>query len=434
MITQPECIKFQILIEILICNLPDRLTDLNNTGWLTMKNIPGGNKKPLDGIKVLDCTRYLPGPFATQILADFGADVIKIEETGGELGRFLPPFIGGLGTRFCAVNRNKKSLTLDLKSDQGREIFKKLARSADIIIEQFRPGVMDKMGLGYNSLKEFNEGLIYCSVTGYGLSGPWVNRAGHDINYLNTSGISGLTAGRDGVPVMSSVQVADMAGGSLYAVIGILLALFHRSRTGRGQNIDISMMDGALSLLSYTVGEWCGKGSVPETGREFLTGGFAMYNTYKCGDGKYVGLGAIEGKFWSGFCTKIGRADYIDLQYNISKQDEIIADISGIMMERSRDEWVSFFADSDICFTPVLDLDEVSEHEQVKAREMLLKVMNFNGSGSDLYVTGNPVKLSETPGEVVMKFPETGGDAMEILIDAGYTKDEVENFISQKII
>jgi crotonobetainyl-CoA:carnitine CoA-transferase CaiB-like acyl-CoA transferase len=392
------------------------------------------NNKPLDGIKVLDITRYLPGPFATQLLADFGAEVIKVEEPGGELGRFLPPFLGGLGTRFCAVNRNKKSITIDLKSEQGREIFKRLALTADIVIEQFRPGVMDKMGLGYNTLKESNEGLIYCSVTGYGLSGPWGNRAGHDINYLNTSGISALTAGRDGVPVMSSVQIADMAGGSLYAVIGILLALFHRSRSGKGQIVDISMMDGALSLLAYTVGEWCGKGSVPETGREFLTGGFAMYNTYRCGDGRYAGLGAIEGKFWSGFCTKIGRESYINLQYDISKQGEIIADISGIMLERSRDEWVSFFADSDICFTPVLDLDEVSEHEQVKAREMLVKVMNFKNSGSDLYVTGNPVKLSETPGEVITEFPETGVDAMEILTGAGYSKEEVEEFISEKII
>ena len=394
----------------------------------------GENKKPLDGIKVLDITRYLPGPFATQLLADFGAEVIKVEEPGGELGRFLPPFIGGLGTRFCAVNRNKKSITIDLKSDKGKEIFKKLALSADVVIEQFRPGVMDKMGLGYNALKELNEGLIYCSVTGYGLSGPWVNRAGHDINYLNTSGISALTAGRDGVPVMSSVQIADMAGGSLYAVIGILLALFHRSRSGKGQIVDISMMDGALSLLAYTVGEWCGKGSVPETGREFLTGGFAMYNTYRCGDGRYAGLGAIEGKFWSGFCTKIGRENYINLQYDISKQEEIIADINSIMLERSRDEWVSFFADSDICFTPVLDLDEVSEHEQVRAREMLVKVMNFKGSGTDLYVTGNPVKLSETPCEVITEFPETGGDAMEILTGAGYSKEEVEEFKSKKII
>jgi len=391
-------------------------------------------EKPLDGIKILDLTRYLPGPFATQLLADFGAEVIKVEEMGGELGRFLPPFIGGMGTRFCSVNRNKKSINIDLKSEKGKEIFKKLASGSDIIIDQFRPGVMDKMGLGYNSLKNDNEGLIYCSLTGYGLSGPWSDRAGHDINYLNTAGISALNAGRDGVPVISSVQIADVAGGSLFAVIGILLALFYRSRSGKGQLVDIAMMDGALSLLSYTVGEWCGKGCVPETGREFLTGGFAMYNTYKCGDGKYAGLGAIESKFWSGFCTKLKHEDYINSQYDISRQEEIIDEISSIMLTRSRDEWVEFFDDSDICFTPVLDLDEVSEHDQVKARGMLQKVMNFRGSGQDLFVTGNPVKLSETPCEIVFQFPDTGSDSMKILTDAGYTVEEVKDFIVKKII
>lgn len=399
-----------------------------------MESGTAGNKKPLDGIRVLDLTRYLPGPFAAQILADFGAEVIKVEEPGGELGRFLPPFIGGLGTRFCAVNRNKKSITIDLKSGQGKEIFKKLALDSDIIIEQFRPGVMEKNGIGYNALKGANEGLIYCSITGYGLSGPWVDRAGHDINYLNTSGISALTAGRDGVPVMSSVQIADTAGGSLFAVIGILLALFQRSRTGKGQLCDISMMDGALSLLSYTVGEWCGKGELPETGREFLTGGFAMYNTYRCGDGKYVGLGAIEGKFWERFCAKIGREQYISLQYDVSKQEDIIEDISSVILDKTRDEWVEFFSGSDICFTPVLDLDEVSRHEQVRARDMLIKLFNFKESGLDLFVTGNPVKLSDTPGEVVLEFPEAGGDTVEILSNAGYTDHEIKEFIRQKIV
>lgn len=390
--------------------------------------------KPLDGIKVLDLTRYLPGPFATQILADFGAEIIKVEEPGGELGRFLPPFIGGYGTRFCSVNRNKKSITINLKTDSGKEIFKRLAAGADIIIEQFRPGVMEKMGLGYNSLKEGNEGLIYCSLTGYGLSGPWFDRAGHDINYLNTAGISALNAGRDGIPVLSSVQIADVAGGSLFAVISILLALFHRSRSGKGQICDIAMMDGALSLLSYSIGEWCGNGSVPEPGRAFLTGGFAMYNTYRCADGRYVGLGAIEGKFWSGFCEKIGRQNYTGSQYDPSKQEEMIDDISGIMLTRTRDEWVKFFEGSDICFTPVLDLDEVSGHEQVAAREMLQKVFNFRGSGNDLVVTGNPVKLSETPCEIVLEFPETGGDSVKILLGAGYSQEEVDDFISKKII
>lgn len=391
-------------------------------------------KQPLEGIKILDLSRYLPGPFATQFLADFGADVIKIEEPGGELGRALPPFTGGIGTRFCSVNRNKKSITLDLKKDEARKIFMKLAESADVIVDQFRPGVMDKLGLGYDSLKMINKGIIYCSITGYGLNGPWMKAAGHDVNYLSISGVSGLTAGRDGAPVMSSVQIADVAGGSLYAVIGILLALFARTRTGEGQLCDIAMMDGALSLLSYTIGEWSGNRKCPEPGREFLTGGFAMYNVYRCGDGRYVSLGAIEQKFWQGFCEGIGRFEFVPLQYNIEKQEELIETISGIMLGKSRDEWVEHFRDSDICFTPVLDLDEVSAHEQVRAREMMIKVMNFMGSGADIYVSGNPVKLSGTPCDIELKFPQTGEDTANVLREAGYTVEEIERFKESGVI
>lgn len=382
-------------------------------------------KLPLDGIRILDLSRYLPGPFATQFLADFGADVIKIEEPGGELGRALPPFAGGLGTRFCAVNRNKRSITLDLKKEEARQVFRKLAEGADVVVDQFRPGVMDKLGLGYESLRKNNRGIIYCSITGYGLSGPWMNTAGHDVNYLNISGVSGLNAGRDGAPVMSSVQIADVAGGSLYAVIGILLALFARTRTGEGQLCDIAMMDGSLSLLSYAIGEWSGSGRCPVPGSEFFTGGFAMYNVYRCGDGRYVSLGAIEQKFWQGFCRGIGREEFIPLQYIPERQDWLIEEISGIMLGRSRDEWVEFFRDSDICFTPVLDLFEVSEHEQVRAREMIIKVANFMGSGADIHVTGNPVKLSETPCCVELKFPRAGEDTESVLRDAGYSSDEI---------
>ncbi len=391
-------------------------------------------KRPLDGIKILDLSRYLPGPFATQFLADFGADVIKIEEPGGELGRALPPFAGGMGTRFASVNRNKKSITLDLKKDEARKIFMKLAESADVVVDQFRPGVMDKLGLGYESLKKINKGLIYCSITGYGLSGPWMKAAGHDVNYLNISGVSGLTAGRDGAPVMSSVQIADVAGGSLYSVIGILLALFARTRTGEGQLCDIAMMDGALSLLSYTIGEWSGNGRCPAPGREFLTGGFAMYNVYRCSDGRYVSLGAIEQKFWQGFCEGIGRVEFAPLQYNIEKQEELIVEISGIMLTKTRDEWVEHFRSRDICFTPVLDLDEVSEHEQVRAREMMIKVMNFMGSGADIHVAGNPVKLSGTPCDIELKFPQTGEDTENVLREAGYTVEEIERFKESGVV
>jgi crotonobetainyl-CoA:carnitine CoA-transferase CaiB-like acyl-CoA transferase len=391
-------------------------------------------KQPLEGIKILDLSRYLPGPFATQFLADFGAEVIKIEEPGGELGRALPPFAGGMGTRFASVNRNKKSITLDLKKDETRKIFMKLAEGADVVVDQFRPGVMDKLGLGYESLKKVNKGIIYCSITGYGLSGPWMKAAGHDVNYLNISGVSGLTAGRDCAPVMSSVQIADVAGGSLYAVIGILLALFARTRTGEGQLCDIAMMDGALSLLSYTIGEWAGNGRCPAPGREFLTGGFAMYNVYRCSDNRYVSLGAIEQKFWQGFCEGIGRVEFVPLQYNIEKQEDLIAEISAIILTKTRDEWTEHFRNRDICFTPVLDLDEVSEHEQVRAREMMLKVVNFMGSGAEIHVTGNPVKLSGTPCDIGLKFPQTGEDTENVLREAGYTVEEIKRFKESGVV
>jgi len=391
-------------------------------------------KQPLEGIKILDLSRYLPGPFATQFLADFGAEVIKIEEPAGELGRALPPFAGGIGTRFASVNRNKRSITLDFKKDDARKIFLKLAEGADVVVDQFRPGVMDKLGLGYESLKKINKGIIYCSITGYGLSGPWMKRAGHDVNYLSISGVSGLTAGREGAPVMSSVQIADVAGGSLYAVIGILLALFARTRTGEGQLCDIAMMDGALSLLSYTIGEWTGSNRIPSPGREFLTGGFAMYNIYRCSDSRYVSLGAIEQKFWQGFCEGIGRSEFIPLQYSAEKQGELIDEISSIMLTKSRDEWVEYFREYDICFTPVLDLDEVSQHEQVQAREMMLKVMNFMGSGTEIHVAGNPVKLSEAPGDIKLKFPRTGEDTENVLRETGYREEEIRRFKESGIV
>ena len=391
-------------------------------------------RKPLDGIKILDLSRYLPGPFATQFLGDFGADVIKIEEPGGELGRALPPFIEGMGLRFCSVNRNKKSLTLNLKKEKGKEIFLKLAEDADVVIDQFRPGVMDRLGLGYNDLKKINKGLIYCSITGYGLSGPWINKGGHDINYLNTAGVSALTAGRNGEPAMSSVQIADLAGGSLYAITGILLALFARTRTGEGQLCDISMLDGALSLLPCTIGEWAGEGKPPQPGRGFLTGGFAMYNTYRCKDGRYVGLGAIEQIFWKGFCLKIGREDLVQYQYVPDEQERIIEEVSELMKTKTRDQWVEYFSDSDICFTPILDIDEVSQHQQVKARDMMIKAVNFMGSGEDVYMPGNPVKLSGTPYSIEMNFPRAGEHTEEILISKGFTVDQIEEMRKEGVV
>lgn len=390
--------------------------------------------QPLAGIRILDLSKYLPGPFATQFLADFGADVIKIEEPGGEPGRSIYPLTSGLSPRYCSVNRNKRSVTLDLKSSEGRKVFMKLAESADVVVDQFRPGVMDRLGIGYESLRALNPGLIYCSITGYGMTGPMRHAAGHDVNYMSTAGVSGLIAGRNGVPVIPGIQVADVAGGSLYAVIGILLALFSRTRTGRGQLCDIAMMDGALSLIAYTVGEWSARGTLPGAGNEILTGGFAMYNVYKCKDGRYVSLGAIEPKFWQGFCDCIGRPGFRELQFARERQDWLIDEISSIMLTRARDEWVELFRGRDVCFTPVLDLDEVPEQEQVRAREMMIRIANFMGGGTDIFVAGNPVKLSDTPCEIKTEFAEAGADTEGILIEAGYSPGSISDLKRAGII
>lgn len=381
---------------------------------------------PLKGVKVLDLSRYLPGPFCTQILADFGAEVIKVEDPkGGDLGRNIPPFVGGESARFFTVNRNKKSVTLDLRKPEGKEIFKQMAAACDVVLDQFRPGVMERMGLGYEVLKGLNERLIYCALTGYGLTGPMKDAAGHDQNYLSIAGVTEQTGTYPGIPAMSAVQIADIAGGTLYAVIGILLALASREKTGKGQLVDVAMTDGSLSLLAYTIGEWSGWGRLPERGNDMLTGGYACYKVYQTKDDKFVTLGAIEGKFWEEFCQKVGRADYVKEQWNTKKQPEMIEDVKSIFREKTRDEWVEYFKDNDICFTPVLTMEEMVNHPHILAREMIYKLENANGSGKDIVLTGIPVKLSDTPGEVVLTFPKLGEHNEEIYSSLGYTPEEI---------
>ncbi|ADI02015.1 CaiB/BaiF CoA transferase family protein [Syntrophothermus lipocalidus] len=390
---------------------------------------------PLAGIRVLDLSRYLPGPFCTQILADFGAEVIKVEDPGtGDLGRHLPPLIAGESARFYTVNRNKKSITLDLRKEEAKEIFKKLTAVSDVVVDQFRPGVMDRLGLGYEELKKINPKLIYCAITGYGLSGPWRDMAGHDLNYLNLAGVTLLNGTKDSLPALCGVQIADIAGGTLYAVIGILMALIHRQKTGEGQLCDIAMLDGSVSLLAYTFGEWAGEGEVPRRGDGLLTGGYACYNVYETKDGQYVSVGAIEEKFWAQFCQKVGRPQYIEQQYRPEMQSEMIADLRNIMRTKTKQEWVDFFAEDDICFTPVLNLEEVSEHPQVKAREMIIKLANFKESGKDVILPGIPIKLSTTPGEVKPSFPALGEHNDEVLSSVGYSREQIRKFREDKVV
>lgn len=390
---------------------------------------------PLEGVRILDLSRYLPGPFCTQILADFGAEVIKVEDPkGGDLGRSLTPCIEGESARFYTVNRNKKSISLDLRKEEGKAIFKKLVASADVVVDQFRPGVMAQMGLGYDQLREINERLIYCAITGYGLTGPLRDVAGHDLNYLSLAGVTGLTGTYQGPPAMSGVQIADIAGGTLYAVIAILLALASREKNGKGQLCDVAMLDGSISLLAYTLGEWSGWGRLPERGNDVLTGGYACYNVYQTKDNQYVSLGAVEDKFWAEFCERIGRPEYIKMQWDTAQQPEVIADVKEIMRGKTRDEWVEFFASSDICFTPVLTLEEMCEQPQVVAREMILKLRNVRNSGKDVALTGVPVKLSETPGKAVLTFPKLGEHNEEILTAMGFSAADMERLRRDGVI
>jgi len=390
---------------------------------------------PLEGVRILDLSRYLPGPFCTQILADFGAEVIKVEDPkGGDLGRSLTPCIEGESARFYTVNRNKKSISLDLRKKEGKAIFKKLVASADVVVDQFRPGVMAQMGLGYDQLREINERLIYCAITGYGLTGPLRDVAGHDLNYLSLAGVTGLTGTYQGPPAMSGVQIADIAGGTLYAVIAILLALASREKNGKGQLCDVAMLDGSISLLAYTLGEWSGWGRLPERGNDVLTGGYACYNVYQTKDNQYVSLGAVEDKFWAEFCERIGRPEYIKMQWDTAQQPEVIADVKEIMRGKTRDEWVEFFASSDICFTPVLTLEEMCEQPQVVAREMILKLRNVMNSGKDVALTGVPVKLSETPGKAVLTFPKLGEHNEEILTAMGFSAADMERLRRDGVI
>ncbi|MDD3853062.1 MAG: CoA transferase, partial [Syntrophomonadaceae bacterium] len=245
----------------------------------------------LSGVRVLDLSRMLAGPFCSQILADFGAEVIKVEDLNGDTGRWSPPMVGGQSAIFYTVNRNKNSIALDLKSEAGAEVFNRLVAISDIVIDQFRPGVMQRLGFGYDKLSEINPRIICCSLSGYGMTGPMSELAGHDINFLSMAGVIDMTGGSDGRPCIPGVQIAGMAGGGMYAVIAILLALIDRGKTGRGQFCDIAMLDGSISLMGYALGDLFGAQRPGNRGREVLTGGFACYNLYRCQDDKYFSLG-----------------------------------------------------------------------------------------------------------------------------------------------
>ncbi len=382
---------------------------------------------PLSGLRVLDLSRLLPGGFCSLMLADFGAEVLKVEDTGmGDYVRWAPPHYEGAdesarSSLYLALNRGKRSIRINLKEEAGREVLLRLSREYDVLLESFRPGVLDRLGVGYDRLREENPRLVYCAISGYGQDGPYRDRSGHDMNYLGLIGMLGLTGERDGAPVQSSGQIADLGGGALMAAFGIMAALRERDRSGEGQLVDVSMADGALSWMAMVAGRYFCDGVTPGRGDLELAGSLVCYRPYACRDG-HVTLGALEPKFWSAWCRGVGREDLIEKQFE-RPGSETHAEVERIFMERTRDEWQAFASEHDCCLEPVLGLDEALDSELVRARKMVVE-LDQPGAGP-VRQLGVPVKLSRTPGGVQGPGPALGEHTDDVLAAAGYSADEV---------
>ena len=386
----------------------------------------------LQGIRVLDLTRLLPGPYCSMILADFGAEVIKVEQPGeGDYARGYHPVVNGMGYRYIMLNRNKKSLSLDLKTTEGKEIFYQLVKNADVVMEGFRPGVMKRLGVDYDTIKAINPKIIFCSMTGFGQTGPYTFEAGHDLNYVSLAGITSLTGERDGRPHIPGIQIADISGG-LMAALGIMIALNSRHLTGAGQYIDISLFNAALAMLPADASLYFGNGQIPQRGESRLIGLLPNYSIYKTKDNRYMAVGALEKKFWTNFCRVVHREDLIDAIDDKQRHHELFGLLDAIFAGKTLQEWEALLEGKDTCVTPVKNLDEVFADPHVKANEMVIEVSDER-LGLHKHI-GIPIKLSGTPGKITKRAPDLGEHTEEILAASGYSSEEILAFKDKKVI
>ncbi|HZF51620.1 MAG TPA: CaiB/BaiF CoA-transferase family protein [Polyangiaceae bacterium] len=378
--------------------------------------------RPLTDVRVLDLSRLLPGPFATLVLADLGATVDKIEDTGGgDYLRHMPPMLGGQSAAFQLLNRGKRSAVLDLKKPEGREACKRLVASYDVLFDQFRPGVLSRLGLGHEELRKHNERLIICCLTGYGQTGPLAHRAGHDLNYLARSGILSAQGPEGGPPQVPGVQLADISGG-MWCVIGILAALAERARTGKGTVLDIAMTDGVLGFASTAVAAALA-GVAPRAGDDALTGGIAPYNTYLSKDGHAMTLASLEPKFWMAFCAGVGLEARMDALIPGPHQEELKARVGAIFGSKTREEWVAFAAANDCCLEPALDAGSIAEDPLILARRLVFDIPTPRGPLPQFRTPVTPKDESFTPP------PLAGEHTRAIFRDAGFSDDEIDALV-----
>jgi len=372
----------------------------------------------LSGITVIDLSRLLPGPYCTMLLADHGARVIAVED----------PRYKNRGEYVVPVYRNKRHMTLDLKSATGREIFFRLVRDADVVVEGFRPGVVRRLGVDYAAVCRVNPQIVYCSITGYGQTGAMKDSAGHDVNYLSRSGLLDLMGEKGRPPAIPGVQIADLVGGGMNGALGILLALFHRERTGQGQHVDISMTDGMLGLLPAVQLFQALFGTEQTRGDTLLAHRYACYNTYATADGRFLAVGAVENRFWQNLCDRVGKPAHGPLQYDEARREEIIADMRSLFLKKPLDDWEREFDGLDACVTPVRTVAEALSDPLFAAREMVSET-----AGGEITL-GVPVKMDATPGSVRSVPPDFGADTDRILGELGFSQSEIDKLRTEGVI
>jgi len=393
--------------------------------------------KALEGIKVLDLSRALAGPYCTMMLADMGAEVIKLEMpgTGDDSRSWGPPFVEGESAYFMSVNRNKKSITVNMKSELSKEIVTKLIKQSDVLVENFRPGAMDRLGFGYDAVKEVNPGIIYSSISGFGQDGPYRMLPGFDQVLQGMGGLMSITGEPGGPPIKVGVAIADIAGG-MFAAFGIVTALFNRQKTGKGQMVDISLLDSQVAWLTYRAGAYFVSGEVPQpvgSGHPVIV----PYQAFKAKD-VYINVAVGNDNLWQKFCKAVGLEKVMDdPQFatnakRVENRAAIVKIIGDLIVTKNGEEWLAILKDAGVPCGPIYTIDKIFADPQVLHREMM-KELDHTKAGK-IKVAGIPVKLSDTPGEVKTPPPFLGEHTQEVLEELGYSSQDLETLRQEKVI